>query len=893
MGKPSKSENVQVILRLRPLNKKELAAGHHSVVNPDIANGCVYVAEAGVDGRAWGFDAVYTNAFTQRDVYNQSIRPLVNSVIAGFNGTIFAYGQSGTGKTYSMSGDMSSKEAYGITPNAVDHIFTHINETKSPKIEYQVKATYVELYQGKCRDLLVDGQLNLELKENAQKLFYVKDLSEHEIESTEHAMQLMEEGLKRREVKSTELNADSSRSHSLFTLIVKVWDKEQDLRTESKLNLVDLAGSERQSKTGATGETLKEGNAINLSLTALGTVIDCLVKQKPHVPYRSTQLTMLLKDGLGGNSRTVIVGAVGPSNHNAHETVSTLRFIDRARQIKNKPKVQMDPKDARIAELMELVKKLQRQLGIESGDEGGGEGGSEEAEEGVKKKKPMLLDDEIERLRQRIEELELELQTARNASESLEHAQRELDTKAAQLDKIYAEKENKLVSEISDLKDRLSLRSDSDDDKFASLLALCTSFLKDVDTQGEWSSTLTPEDQPTLADIEKGFGLLRRGVTLPAQASPTLAQPMASASPTKAPRPPADAKSQGGASFVRTTSPAVAPLSDEEFPQKDRKGKDPSKKEKKDKKEKRSKRDKEGPGDSNDVAVDVPLPDAVIDAAINKFPGLDAERRAEVRELVDSLLSQQRAGMREGLRQSEQRQEGSLASSDETAELLSAMQQLRDEVSALKQGSRKQQAAVEKARAMADKKITEVTTLKEHIDSLREELSSKHTQHAAEMALHEERLIQQFNKKTDQLIAKQAKDQKKERKARTVLEKKIEELEDRNSEVERQYDTKVMEYETLLRDFEDAKFEQMKRFRNTLSSGSDDRVSSRGNIPVPITLGKIPASQSNVAFRLAELPDKTGRSSAPELPALGAMRRPPSGTGAITRSPLDKPRSYL
>jgi hypothetical protein len=352
MTKKSKSENVQVIVRIRPLNRKEIDAGYKDCVNIDIGGSSVSVEGAGVEGRTFAFDAVYTNAFAQKDVYLQSIHPVVETVLQGYNGTIFAYGQSGTGKTYSMVGNLDNPKQHGIIPHALEHIFTAINEMKSDKMEYTVQASFVELYNGKCRDLLVDGKLNLELKENAQKLFFVKDLSLWEIKDTMNAMQLMEDGITRREVKATELNSDSSRSHSLFTVYVRTWDKEQDLRTEAKLNLVDLAGSERQSKTGATGDAFKEGANINLSLTALGTVIDCLVKQKPHIPYRSSPLTMLLKDGLGGNSRTVIVGAIGPSDFNAHETVSTLRFIDRAKQIKNKPKLQMDPKDAKIAELL-------------------------------------------------------------------------------------------------------------------------------------------------------------------------------------------------------------------------------------------------------------------------------------------------------------------------------------------------------------------------------------------------------------------------------------------------------------------------------------------------------------------------------------------------------------
>ena len=256
--KSGKSENVQVIVRLRPLSRKEIEAGMKDVTTVNLSENTVIVDGAGVDGRPWGFDAVYTNSFSQKDVYLQTIHPVVETVLQGYNATIFAYGQSGTGKTYTMCGNLDKPDELGIIPNALNHIFTTISEWQSEKMEYSVKASFVELYNGKCRDLLVDGRLNLELKENAQKLFYVKDLSLYDVHSMKEAMDLMTDGLTRREVKSTELNSDSSRSHSLFTVYVRTHDVEQDLRTESKLLLVDLAGSERAIQSADFREKLSK-----------------------------------------------------------------------------------------------------------------------------------------------------------------------------------------------------------------------------------------------------------------------------------------------------------------------------------------------------------------------------------------------------------------------------------------------------------------------------------------------------------------------------------------------------------------------------------------------------------------------------------------------------------
>ena len=399
------AENIKVLVRCRPLNSKELESGYKSCVDLDLSECTVTVHTLCGAPDRWTFDAVINNSYTQRDVFTQFIMPLVDSVLEGFNSTVFAYGQSGSGKTHTMTGRMDDAELVGIIPRTFDHIFSMIKQYggTNPQKRYTLYVSFIELYNGKVRDLLAKQQVPLAVKENKDKTFYVQGAHIPQVKFPEDIFRLMEEGTERRQVASTELNADSSRSHSVFTIIIECTETtdDGDVRSvTSKLNLVDLAGSERQSKTGASGETLKEGCNINLSLSALGTVIDTLVKGKGHVPFRSSPLTMLLKDSLGGSSKTIMFANIGPSEHNLSETISTLRFADRAKQIKNKPVVNMDTKDQKIAELSELVSELKEKL--------------KQFETGGMRK----LEEELQELQERVGELEVNLDNAEKGREA-------------------------------------------------------------------------------------------------------------------------------------------------------------------------------------------------------------------------------------------------------------------------------------------------------------------------------------------------------------------------------------------------------------------------------------------------------------------------------------------
>ena len=206
----------------------------------------------------------------------------------------------------------------------------------------------------------------MELKESPDKGVFVKDLTQIQVDTISKMEYYMEYGFKNRAVRATNMNAESSRSHSIFTIYIDSQENDEkgnEKYKASKLNLVDLAGSERISKTGTTGDGLKEATKINLSLSALGNVISALVDGKTHhIPYRDSKLTRLLQDSLGGNTKTIMIAAVSPANYNYEETLSTLRYASRAKFIKNKPKINEDPKDALLREYMDEIKRLKMML---------------------------------------------------------------------------------------------------------------------------------------------------------------------------------------------------------------------------------------------------------------------------------------------------------------------------------------------------------------------------------------------------------------------------------------------------------------------------------------------------------------------------------------------------
>ncbi len=264
-----------------------------------------------------------------------------------------------------MEGVPEPANSRGITPRAIEHIFRHIEGT--PDKQFLVRASYLEIYNEEICDLLSKNYKNkLELREQTDSGVYVKDLSSFIIQDANEMKDKLTGGRKNRHIGETKMNKDSSRSHSIFTIQIETIeigiDGQPHVRA-GKLNLVDLAGSERQSKTQAVGDRFKEAVNINQSLSTLGNVISALVDNKStHIPYRDSKLTRLLQNSLGGNAKTVMVANIGPADYNYEETLSTLRYANHAKSIKNKPKINEDPKDTMIREYQGEITRLKEEL---------------------------------------------------------------------------------------------------------------------------------------------------------------------------------------------------------------------------------------------------------------------------------------------------------------------------------------------------------------------------------------------------------------------------------------------------------------------------------------------------------------------------------------------------
>jgi len=342
---------VRVVTRFRPLNKTEKKVGSEidgPIIEIADDNLSVRFSKAAqkqlnlttADSARFSFDYVFPNTSTQADVFRETGEAMAPELFAGFNCTILAYGQTGTGKTWSMMGIVGTENS-GVIPRLVQSIFAGI-ERADVNIEFAVEVSYVEIYRERIKDLLHPANDNLKIRESKNKGIWIQGVTETYATSNEEVLEIMETGSRNRAIASTNMNAESSRSHSVFILKLSQKNKEYGSTKSSKLFLVDLAGSEKISKTGATGQTLKEAQTINKSLSTLGIVIKSLTTGSKHVPYRDSKLTRLLSDSLGGNSKTCLIITGTMAYYNMEETLSTLRFGSRAKLIKNKPKVNVE-----------------------------------------------------------------------------------------------------------------------------------------------------------------------------------------------------------------------------------------------------------------------------------------------------------------------------------------------------------------------------------------------------------------------------------------------------------------------------------------------------------------------------------------------------------------------
>ncbi|KAG1474176.1 hypothetical protein G6F56_000508 [Rhizopus delemar] len=369
------SGNIKVVVRCRPLNTREKTRGAVELVRME-GNQTIITKKGEkeevkaftFDHSYWSVDKDHPDYADQELVYNDMGKELLDHAFDGYNCCIFAYGQTGSGKSYTMMGYGEDK---GIIPRTCVELFERIEDLTTPERSYQVEVSYIEIYNEKVRDLLNPGNKgNLKVREHPTIGPYVEDLSRLAVNSYKDIDHLMNEGNKARTVASTQMNATSSRSHAVFTLFLT--STRQDKKEKAaRISLVDLAGSERATTTGATGVRLKEGANINKSLTTLGKVIAALAdhhhKKSDHIPYRDSVLTWLLKDSLGGNSKTAMLAAISPADYD--ETLSTLRYADQAKKIKNKAVVNEDPNTRLIKDLKQELQALKDTLMIYAPEE--------------------------------------------------------------------------------------------------------------------------------------------------------------------------------------------------------------------------------------------------------------------------------------------------------------------------------------------------------------------------------------------------------------------------------------------------------------------------------------------------------------------------------------------
>ncbi|KAI9350200.1 P-loop containing nucleoside triphosphate hydrolase protein [Obelidium mucronatum] len=353
-------DNIKVVIRVRPLNDRETQTGQANVWLVSGANICL---EKERGSQPFSFDNVYNNQATTADIYAGSSRDLIDSCCEGVNATIFAYGQTSSGKTYTMSGD---RNAPGMISLAINHIFDRIN--KSDDLAYTVKVSYLEIYNENVNDLLSPANMNLTIREHSTLGVHVSGLTEVLAKSPESVVALISKGEANRHVGSTNMNERSSRSHTILRILIQSQRKDDKLAgiRASCLNLVDLAGSERAAHTGAKGKRLKEGGSINKSLLALATVIAKLSEEgadRQHIPYRDSKMTRILQPSLGGNARTLIICTVTPSSGFIDETISTLKFASRAKSIRNRPTVnEIIPDNVLIKQYEKQINLLKSQL---------------------------------------------------------------------------------------------------------------------------------------------------------------------------------------------------------------------------------------------------------------------------------------------------------------------------------------------------------------------------------------------------------------------------------------------------------------------------------------------------------------------------------------------------
>lgn len=367
VGKKDKDSNVSVVCRFRPQNSMELSEDGKNVVEVNDEKTQVILKTDKQGPYTFNFDHIFDVDAKQEDVYRVTGSPIVKDMFQGYNGTLFVYGQTGAGKSFTMMGagmysptQRADSELKGLIPRIVEDIFDTVS-TQDEHMEFTIQVSYIEIYLEKLRDLFNPSKKDLVIKEDKDRRgIFVHGAMEVYVSSVEDVFELMKKGTANRVTGSTRMNVESSRSHSIFIITLTQKDIVKMESKSGKLFLVDLAGSEKVKKTRAEGKLLEEAKNINKSLSALGNVINALTDGKStHVPYRDSKLTRLLQDSLGGNSRTSLIINCSCSSYNEFETLSTLRFGVRAKNIKNKPIVN---KELSVKQLTTLLNKAKADI---------------------------------------------------------------------------------------------------------------------------------------------------------------------------------------------------------------------------------------------------------------------------------------------------------------------------------------------------------------------------------------------------------------------------------------------------------------------------------------------------------------------------------------------------
>ncbi|KAK5417188.1 Kinesin-related motor protein [Exophiala xenobiotica] len=368
--------NINVVVRCRGRSEREVRENSGVVVSTTGVRGKTVELSMGpnaISNKTYHFDKVFSPAADQAIIYEEVVAPILSEMLAGFNCTIFAYGQTGTGKTYTMSGDMTDtygllSDAAGIIPRVLYSLFQRL---EADELECSVKCSFIELYNEELRDLLsLDDTVKLKIYDDANKKSHtatlVQGMEESHINSAAAGIKLLQRGSHRRQVAATKCNDLSSRSHTVFTIttyVKKPNETGDDFICAGKLNLVDLAGSENIQRSGAENKRAAEAGLINKSLLTLGRVINALVDKSAHIPYRESKLTRLLQDSLGGRTKTCIIATVSPAKSNLEETISTLDYAFRAKNIRNKPQVNSTiSKKTLLKEFTNEIEKLKSEL---------------------------------------------------------------------------------------------------------------------------------------------------------------------------------------------------------------------------------------------------------------------------------------------------------------------------------------------------------------------------------------------------------------------------------------------------------------------------------------------------------------------------------------------------